>query len=162
MPKSKPPSKTTEHIKHVKRTKSATVVTICTTPTKKDLSGIPLPNAPLADVVPITKAKKAPPKQAPKTKKKKTKKRERQLYGRCVKAGSHADLKGLSGIVTIDYVDDVPVDVTFDPTNRRIKNALIPVGTLTENRGWLKIVTEEGDEKWTFRVEPDDPYEAFR
>ena len=53
-------------------------------------------------------------------------------------------------------------DVTFDPTRRRVKNALIPVGELTERRGEMRITTEEGDERWRFHVEPDDPYADFR
>lgn len=67
------------------------------------------------------------------------------------------DLMGLSGVLTIDYLDGVADEATFDPDDETVPNAILPVGTLLrsgEDAGRLTLRTEDGH-LWTFE-ECDD------
>jgi len=67
------------------------------------------------------------------------------------------DLTGLCGVLTIDYLDGVADEVTFDPDDETVPNAILPVQSLLrsgEDAGRITLRTEDGH-LWTFE-ETDD------
>jgi hypothetical protein len=73
-----------------------------------------------------------------------------------------ADLKGLPGAITVDYVGDKAWTATFDPDDEAIDNAVIPVDTfdlhLHGGDEFFVLTSEDGD-RWVFAV-LSDPHEA--
>jgi hypothetical protein len=86
----------------------------------------------------------------------KPKVRTEQYEVRCVKtARDSRDLAGETGILTVDFVDDAPDEVTFDPDDETLPNAILPVGSLLHSGTAFALRTEDGH-RWTFEETAED------
>ena len=108
------------------------------------------------NVIPISAAK---PEPAPKEQKRASRKRRKttktiQWFVDCT--DGLKDLKGLPGVLTVDYRGDDAWEATFDPDDESIDNAVIPIETLTMSNESITL-TSEDDDAWSFGV-ASDPY----
>lgn len=90
--------------------------------------------------------------------------RTEQFDAVCTKAArDSSDLTGQSGVLTIDYVDGVADEVTFDPDDETIPNAILPVRSLLRSGSEASLITlrTEDGHLWVFdeacEGEGDDP-----
>lgn len=123
------------------------------------------PQAPAAPAAAAVAPVVEPPPQRPKKPRKKPQGRPRRRPARSEEldvvareTGPHRDLRGIVGFLTVDYdKNDRPYEVTFDPFDERIRNAVIPV------HGWLESserihVTDDDSVRWRFDL-TDTPEE---
>lgn len=79
--------------------------------------------------------------------------RTEQIEVRCKKAARGSeDLAGVDGVLTIDYVNGMPDEVTFDPDDESIPNAILPVRSLLHSGsdGSVFTLRTEDGHLWTF------------
>lgn len=66
----------------------------------------------------------------------------------------HADLRTLTGVLTIDWKGEVPWTATFDPDEESIPNIVAPVEKFTRTADSIEIACDEGT--WVFAPLTDD------
>jgi len=116
-----------------------------------------------AKVIDINTAKAVEP-TAPKPRRKSGKRsRKKKAIQWLVDCAEGADdLKGLPGVLTVDYVGGRAWTATFDPDDVSIDNAIIPVATLDKHgegeEETFRLLSED-EQTWAFAV-MSDPYEA--
>ena len=101
-----------------------------------------------------TKAPEAPkPRRTTRTR---PKMRVEQVRVTCTRVPrkQHADLRTLSGVLTLDWKGDVPWTATFDPDDESTPNIVAPVEKLTRDDTVIKVACDEGT--WTFTPITDD------
>jgi hypothetical protein len=59
------------------------------------------------------------------------------------------DLRDAEGVLTIDFVDDVASEVTFDPDDETIPNAILPVRSMIRAGASITLRTDDGH-LWAF------------
>ena len=106
---------------------------------------------------PITDADVEQHCDAPKRRKPRAKMRVEQIEVTCTRVPrkQHADLRTLSGVLTIDWKGDVPWTATFDPDEESIPNIVAPiVGGLKRSDDAIEIACDEGT--WVFAPLAED------
>jgi len=66
----------------------------------------------------------------------------------------NADLRKLSGVLTIDHKGDVPWTATFDPDDEGVKNIVAPIEKMERVGDEIRVITDEG--LWTFSPIEDE------
>lgn len=122
-------------------------------------SEVPPDALPTTDLTPPLANRLAHLCDAPK-RKPRAKMRVEQLPVTCVKVPrkQHADLRTLSGVLTLDWKGDVPWTATFDPHDESIPNIVAPIEKLTRDGNGVRIACDEGI--WVFAplAEDEDDY----
>jgi hypothetical protein len=120
-------------------------------------SEVPPDALPTTDLTPPLANRFAHVCDAPKRRKPRAKMRVEQIEVTCVKVPrkQHADLRTLSGVLTLDWKGDVPWTATFDPDEESIPNIVAPiVGGLKRSDDAIEIACDEGT--WVFAPLAED------
>lgn len=88
--------------------------------------------------------------------KQRAKMRVEQLPVTCTRVPrkQHADLRTLSGVLTIDWKGDVPWTATFDPDEESIPNIVAPIEGFKRTADAIEVACDEGI--WVFAPLTDD------
>lgn len=65
------------------------------------------------------------------------------------------DLAGTSGVLTVDYEGETPVEATFDPHDDETPNAILPVRSLVSSDTGMVLRTEDGH-VWAFEFDEEE------
>jgi len=109
---------------------------------------------------PITDADVEQHCDAPKRRKPRAKMRVEQIEVTCTRVPrkQHADLRTLSGVLTLDFKGDVPWTATFDPDDENVPNIVAPivggVAGLKRSDDAIEIACDEGT--WVFAPLAED------
>ena len=85
----------------------------------------------------------------------KPRRREVETDALCTKSGPYDDLYEQYGALTIEYVNDKPTVVHFDPWNDRIESAELDVQQFLQTTKQTRVLCEEGH-WWKFETVEDD------
>jgi hypothetical protein len=86
---------------------------------------------------------------------KKVRKRSVETDALCAECGPYDDLFEMYGALTIDYVDDRPTTVWFDPWDDTIASVELDVKRFMQTEHQTRVTCEEGHE-WKFEAVEDD------
>ena len=88
--------------------------------------------------------------------KQRAKMRVEQLPVTCTRVPrkQHADLRTLSGVLTIDWKGETPWTATFDPDEESIPNIVAPIEGFKRTSDAIEIACDEG--VWVFALLSDD------
>jgi hypothetical protein len=88
--------------------------------------------------------------------KQRAKMRVEQLPVTCTRVPrkQHADLRTLSGVLTLDFKGDTPWTATFDPDDESIPNIVAPIENLKRTADAIEVACDEGT--WVFAPLTDD------
>lgn len=100
------------------------------------------------------------PRKARKTRKAKRAMRVETVAVTCNRTprGKHADLRGKTGVLVIDWKGKVPYTITFDPSDENIPNIVAPVEGWNRGDEAIAVASDEGT--WVFIPLDDDTIET--
>lgn len=73
---------------------------------------------------------------------------EDQFPVHCRRAPKNADLRGLSGLLTIEFRDGQPWEATFDPDDESVENVILPV--LAVGAKGHDVIVSSDSGRWVF------------